>query len=214
MKRFAYWRNTARNRVAAKFVQELHKADKNAQILIMVATLEHVVQLHMMLPWFVPAYYGDVDMDELKRKFPKEKYPNFDPEKYKMKQKDLDRVRGAFAKGTLRFVISTGVFREGCNFIHLRALVRMDGATSKVLGIQIPGRLARLDENKDFGYLIDIDDDFCAWARRRAISRESLYKEQQWQRITPDEVLNDFRTKATTYNTDDPGRDNTEELQS
>ena len=198
MKRFAYWRNTARNRAIAKFVSDLHKTDKDAQILIMVATLEAAIALHQLLPWFKVAYYGATDLNDLKRKFPKERYPNLNVEQYKMKQKDLDIMRGAFSKGTLRFIISTTVFRQGVNFPHLQVLIRADGATSQVMGIQIPGRLSRLDENKDYGYLIDVDDDFCPWARRRAINRETLYKDQKWTRVTPEDVIHDFAGRIDT----------------
>lgn len=78
------------------------------------------------------------------------------------------------------------------NFPHLRVLIRADGATSRVMGIQIPGRLSRLDEGKDYGYLIDIDDAFCSWATRRAQNRKKLYDEQQWTQVTPEEILDDI----------------------
>ena len=61
----------------------------------------------MLLP------YGATEISELRKKFPKEKYPNLDLNQYKMNQKQLDIMRNAFAKGTLRYVISTTVFRQG-----------------------------------------------------------------------------------------------------
>lgn len=113
MKRYAYWRNEARNRAIADFVYKLLQADKNVQILIMTSTLEAAVALSLKLPNFVVAYYGASDVRDLERRFPKEKYPTFDANKYKMTQKQLDITRAAFAKGTLRRVISTTVFRQG-----------------------------------------------------------------------------------------------------
>jgi len=113
MKRFAYWRNEARNKAIADFVYKAHKANPDYQILIMVQTLEAACALHMKLPWFKVANFGNVDVADLSRKFPKEKYPEFKPESYKMTQKSLDIMRMAFSKGTLKFIISTTVFRQG-----------------------------------------------------------------------------------------------------
>lgn len=192
MKRYGYWRNKARNRAIADMVYKILAVDPNIQILIVVATLEHAIELNQFLKNFKVAYYGSTNMEDLEKKFPKERYPNLDLGKYKMTNKELDIIRAAFAKGTMKRVISTTVFRQGVSFDNLRVLVRADGATSKIMGIQIPGRLSRLHEDKFCGYLIDVDDDFCAWAKRRAISRKKLYDEQKWTEITPAEVLHDI----------------------
>lgn len=143
----------------------------------------------MMLPWFKVAYYGSTDLDEMAVKFPKERYPNVDLEQYKSSQKQLDMIRGAFAKGTLKYVISTKVFRQGVDFKHLRCLIRADGDVSSIEGIQIPGRLARLDEGKDCAYLVDIDDQFSPWAHNRSQARERLYEQMKWQKVGIEEVL-------------------------
>jgi len=211
LKRFAYWRNEARNRVIADFVNRLHKANPDIQILIMVQTLEAACALHMKLPWFKVANYGNVDVEDLRRKFPQDKFPNFEPNQYKMTSKTLDIMRGAFAKGTLRFIISTTVFRQGVNFPHLRVLIRADGATSAIMGIQIPGRLSRLDEDKDCAYLVDIDDTGCAWSKRRALCREQLYEEQKWTKTTPEDIINDFKGQAAADITGAAGPGSTEE---
>jgi hypothetical protein len=113
LKRYSYWRNQTRNRVIANYVNKIHKADKDGQILIMVQTLEAAIALHMELPWFKVAYYGSSELSSMERRFPKDKYPNLNLSEYKMTQKQLDIMRAAFAKGTLRFIISTTVFRQG-----------------------------------------------------------------------------------------------------
>lgn len=204
LKRYAYWANSYRNKLVQSIVYDIKKVN-DCQILIMVATLEHAIYLHMLLPWFKVAYYGATDITELRRRFPKEKYPNLDLTQYKMNQKQLDIMRNAFAKGTLRYVISTTVFRQGVNFTKLQVLIRCDGTTSKVMGIQIPGRLARLAENKDYGYLIDFNDSFCPWASARSRSRKALYEEQQWIETTRKEVLDDLRTKSVDDSENDSG---------
>lgn len=113
MKRFSYWRNEARNRVIADYVYKLLAVDKDIQILILCQTLEAAIALHQKLPGFVVAYYGSCDLADIQKRFPKEKYPKLDINSYKLKQKDLNRIRGAFSKGTLKRVISTTVFRQG-----------------------------------------------------------------------------------------------------
>ena len=112
MKRYAYWANIARNRMIQQFVYSIKKVYEG-QILILCATLEHAIQLGLLLPWFKVAYYGATDMADLRQRFPKERYPNLDLNKYKLTPKQLDITRNAFAKGTLRYVISTTVFRQG-----------------------------------------------------------------------------------------------------
>lgn len=111
-KRLSYWCNRARNGVIRDFVKRL-KSVYDGQILIVVSTLEHAIQLHMMLPWFKVAYYGSADKEELVKKFPAERYPNLDLSKYKLNAKQLDIMRMAFGKGTLKWVISTKVFKQG-----------------------------------------------------------------------------------------------------
>ena len=197
LKRFSYWCNTARNKAIQQFVYRL-KQHFDGQVLIMVGTLEHAIQLHMLLPWFKVAYYGATDLLDMRTKFPKEKYPNLDLSQYKQTPKQLDITRNAFAKGTLRYVISTTVFRQGVNFPHLQVLIRADGTTSEVMGIQIPGRLSRLDENKRYAYLVDVDDTFAPWAHRRSLSRINQYDKQEWQRTTEEEMFDDLGAKSTT----------------
>lgn len=201
LKRYAYWRNDVRNKAIADFVYAFHKVAPDAQLLLICQTMEHCIALHMLLPWFKVLYYGSTSQTEMQKHFPKEKYPKLDLSQYKMTQKQLDIGRAAFAKGTLKFVISTMILKQGVNAPHLRVLIRCDGATSKILGIQIPGRLSRLDEGKDFGYLIDVDDTGCGWTKRRADCREALYKEQGWTRITPQDVLHDFAGQGALNDT-------------
>ena len=209
LKRYSYWANKARNKAIANFMYDLRKVS-DAQTLIMVGTLEHAIQLNLLMPWLVVAYYGNSNMEDLRKRFPKEKYPDLDLNKYKMNQKQLDITRKAFAKGTLKWVVSTFVFRQGVNFRHLKCLIRADGTTSAVAGIQIPGRLSRLDEGKDCAYLVDFNDTFSDWAARRSEARAKLYQEQGWKEISREELLNDLRTKPDDEPDDAPGTSSAE----
>ena len=137
----------------------------------------------------------------MNKKFPKEKYPNLNIESYKMKPKQLKIARAAFAKGTLKFVIATFTLKQGVSANNLRLVIRADGSTSKIPGIQVPGRVSRLADDKDYGYLVDVDDTGCLWTKKRADCREALYKEQGWTRITPQDVLHDFAGQGALNDT-------------
>ena len=191
LKRWSYWCNKSRNNVIRRFVYDL-KQHYKGQILIFVSTLEHAVQLNRLLPWFKVAFYGGTDHEQLKRKFPVEKYPGLDLDQYKMTAKQLDIMRNAFAKGTLRYVISTKVFKQGCNFQNLQVLIRADGDVSEIEGIQIPGRLSRLAKGKDYAYLVDIADTFSHWAEQRAQARDKLYRKQQWEPVAYQELIDEL----------------------
>jgi superfamily II DNA or RNA helicase len=84
------------------------------------------------------------------------------------------------------------VLKQGVNLTHLAVLFRADGDVSEVDGIQIPGRLARLDEGKEYAYLIDCMDTFNDRAMRRSKSRQKQYQDQKWTEITKEELLNDL----------------------
>lgn len=208
LKRYSYWDNKWRNGAIKRFVYDLKKV-YNGQILIMVSTLEHLISLHTELPWFKTAYYGNVDLKAMRSHFPKEKYPNLDLSQYKMTTKQLDITRNAFAKGTLKYVISTKVFRQGVNFVDLQVLIRADGDVSAIEGIQIPGRLARLSEDKDWAYLVDVWDSFSPWAERRARQRQELYEKQQWKYVTVQEMLDDLGRRPKKDSEEPAGQSDT-----
>ena len=187
-KRLSYWCNKARNVAIKQFVCDLKKV-YDGQILIFVSTIEHAIRLHMLLPWFKVACYGGYDKEQLEKKFPKERYPNLDLSNYKLTAKQLDIMRAAFGKGTLRYLIATKTLKQGCNFPHLACLIRADGDVSDIENTQIPGRLSRLDDDKTWAYLVDVMDTFSEWALRRSIDRENFYKGQKWQKVTYKEAI-------------------------
>lgn len=196
-KKWSYWANRYRNQRIADYVKEL-LSFYDGQVLIMVETLEHAIYLNMMLPNFAVAHYGATDMASLRKKFPKEKFPYLDLSKYKMSAKKLDIMRAAFEKGTLKRVISTMTWKQGCDFRQLTVLIRADGVSSEVLGIQIPGRTARLYDGKEYAYIVDCDDRFSVWSARRTATRKKQYEKQKWETVTPEEVLNDLRRSSAT----------------
>lgn len=198
LRRWSYWRNKSRNGVIRSFVMDLKKR-YDGQILIMVSTMEHAIALHLMLPWFVVAHGENFNKEKLETAFPAEKYPSLNLEQYKLNTKQMERMQGAFAKGTLRYVIATKSWKQGVNFEHLAVIVRADGDVSDIECIQIPGRASRLDNEKEWAYLVDILDLFSPWATQRANARIEEYENQQWKQINYMEMMNGIGRTATTH---------------
>ena len=114
-------------------------------------------------PQMVDRHIGDADMSQ-----------------YRLKPKDITKIRKDFEAGTLKKLIATNIFSEGVNFVHLKYLIRADGEVSKISNTQIPGRLSRLCEGKTCAYLFDFIDHFSPWAYQRSIVRFKDYKENGW----------------------------------
>ena len=91
------------------------------------------------------------------------------------------------------------------DFKALKVIIRADGRLSEVDGIQIPGRVARLSEGKDCGYIIDLRDTQDEWAQQRAQQREQFYQEQGWTESTIEEMLDDIRRARDKCVTDCTG---------
>ena len=174
-KREAYWRNVVRNLMIAYLAK---KVPEEEQVLIMVDTVEHGMYLKRHLPDYT-FIYGTMAPDELDRYVAQ----GFTENNKLLKPKDKDRIKNAFAEGTLRKVISTGVWKKAVDFPLLSVLIRAEGAQSTIDSTQIPGRLSRIAEGKEKGLLIDFIDGFDPWAADRAMKRMRLYKKKKWNVI-------------------------------
>lgn len=134
-KRHGIWGHDARNaRIAA--AARRHVDD---QVLIMVTTIEHALELSKMLPGFT-LVYGQKDADEFDR-FRRRGLvaDGFVP----VSREDRERYRLAFEAGTLRHVIATDVWSTGVSFDALQVLIRADARSSEIMDEQIPGRVSR-----------------------------------------------------------------------
>lgn len=196
LKRAAYWTNETRSLVIADFVKRLIQT-YDGQVLIMVSTLEHALNIAKYLPHFVIAYSASSELGDLKRKV-----KGINVERYRLNSKQMTIMRRAFEKGTLKHVISTKSWKQGVDFTHLSCLVRADADVSEIEGIQIPGRLSRLDEGKDIAYLIDVDDRFSDWSYRRAQQRKEQYNKNGWTETTPEEVINELSARIAESHTE------------
>ena len=169
-KRWNYWRNDTRNDMVAAVAS---RAPADEQTLIMVDTLEHAVALKHRLPEYQVVHYGNVRKGVL---LDGELSDNF-----KMRQRELDEIRQAFARGELRKAVATGTWSTGVSFDQLSLLIRADGGVTDVVSTQIPGRLSRLSEGKGRGVLVDFFDEFNSWARGRSYARLNVYRRHGWR---------------------------------
>lgn len=185
-----YMNNKARDEIIVDAFNRAKDANPDRQILIMVSSIAHLIRIHKRIPYLAIAHGERGSLDRYKGK---KDLANVDMSKYKQSAKDAEIVKRAFEKGTLKYAISTGVWSKGINVKHLTTLIRADGATSSIPSIQIPGRLARLDENKPTAYLIDVADDFCEDAERRASKREETYKKEGWTNKSFHEILEELK---------------------
>jgi superfamily II DNA or RNA helicase len=176
-KKFGIWRNNHRN---AMIAEDARKHPKD-QVLITVETLEHACYLKKHLPEFTLCYAPNdmhkesLDDYKLRGLIPQEMEPITATELFENKR--------AFEAGTLRKVIATTVWNRGVNFHHLQVLIRADASSSAIADTQIPGRLSRLNDGKQYGLLIDYMDEFDASFKRKSLQRLADYKKKGWTQL-------------------------------
>ena len=121
-----------------------------------------------------------------------EKYPGIKP----ISNKERKDIYARMASGELKKVISTHIFKQGVNFVHLNIVVNASGGGSDIAAAQIPGRASRKAEGKDKAYMIefwhdwDLEDGHAgpllsADKQRRKVYTELGFK-QTW--IEPDQL--------------------------
>ncbi len=180
--RYAYWQNFDRNKLIATTAKDILLEQPDDQVLIMVNTVEHAIAIHQYLPGFIVMYSGNLNKDTLSKAFQKYKRQP-DLSKYELSPKDIDIATAAFRKGTLKRVISTGVWREGVDFSMLSYLIRADAGATPIGSNQIPGRLSRLSDGKECGILYDFTDGFCSRSENKSKTRVKEYKNNGWEII-------------------------------
>ena len=179
LKRWGLWRNHARNKRIAEVVTKFKQEE---QVLVMVETIEHAMNLRSLLPEYTVIYSNCS-----KERYEKFVEDGFTTDPY-MNDREMTEAQNKFESGELLKVISTMKWREGVDFPKLRALVRADGLSGPIPSTQIPGRLSRLDDNKDKGILIDFVDEFDRRLHTTSVDRIKNYKKLGWS-ITYEDKL-------------------------
>jgi superfamily II DNA or RNA helicase len=172
--RWGLWRNERRNQLIAE--KALEFAD-DVQVLIMVATVEHAVNLKKFLPEFALCY-DKMDRNDYRRYVSAGILDeNSDP---LMTPARRDEIRDGFERKTIHKVIATDVWSTGVDFSDLQVLIRADGRSTEILDTQIPGRVTRIADGKEFGLLIDCWDEFSQSLLRKSMSRRKNYLKNGW----------------------------------
>jgi superfamily II DNA or RNA helicase len=170
------WRNRARNQVLVDVVNSIPQTE---QVLIITNTAEHVFRLRQLLPDFTVVHGGLSD----KRYGQFLKWGLVEKGAKGLKKPHVDELADKFAAGEIRGVISTHVWKEGLDFKDLVFLVRADGKRGAIPSIQIGGRLSRTgsDGSKNYGVLIDFDDQFGRVYQGRTADRMRFYSKEGWE---------------------------------
>ena len=85
-----------------------------------------------------------------------------------------------FGSGELQTAIATHTWSTAVDFPRLQFIFRTDGLSGKIMSTQIPGRAARIHEDKECGILLDSQDKFNDSMARRSKGREREYRSKKW----------------------------------
>ena len=172
MKRHGIWQNKTRNERIAEIANSF---GPEQQVLIMAETIEPVMHLKKLLPHFTAAYAN----------CSKERYQEYVDKGFTsdplLTEDGLEVIQDKMETGELKHVISTFIYREGIDLIHLKALVRADGQAGPIAATQIPGRLSRKVEGKERAILVDFYDKFNPIMEGCSKSRLKVYNDKGWK---------------------------------
>lgn len=195
--RLFYINNYNRNDMIVDTFKRIQAECPEAQILIMVQSLEHLIRLGEKIPGCL---YMHGERGSLAKYKEKKGLEHVYVEKYELDKDKAARNKYLYEQGRAKYLISTGTLKQGVNLKYLSVLIRADGAVSDIPSVQIPGRLARLSDNKPMAYLIDFTDNFCEEAHGRAIARQKEYNKQGWTEIDSlQTIINNLKETANDF---------------
>ena len=172
--RHGLWRNDTRNDLIAEDAKRY--SANGEQVLIVVATVEHGLELVRRLGDSFAFVYSNMDV-RLRKRYEKAKVIN--PGDHPITPQERLKMQEEFEAGRLRRVIST-CWTQGVDFRNLEVLIRADGVGSNIRSVQVPGRLSRTGDGKEYGRLIDYMDEFHQTLHGRAQRRLKLYQKKGW----------------------------------
>lgn len=182
--RYGVWRNMYRN----KLISMLAKQHGDAQVLIMVKTVEHAFMLKKLLPDYTVVYgSSSLNWGKLVKQgvIPTGTQP--------LNGKEILKIKKDFSAGNLKHVIATSVWNRGVDFKQLEVLIRADGADSMISDKQIPGRVSRISSGKEIGIIYDFGDEFDRQFADKARHRKKRYSEEGWENVEfPSPLVSSF----------------------
>lgn len=181
MRKYQVWNNYDRNAVIAQVAREYY--NNGLQVLVVVKTVEHGVNLKALLPEF------ELVSSSLTTKHLRRLAAN---------GADIQRILDAvnrrhdmakrFRDREVMGVIATEIWTTGVSFDDLEVLIRADADVSSIASIQTPGRVCRLPRHTDkqFGIIVDFVDVGNEKLVSRARKRFNTYKQMGWVQCLPD----------------------------
>lgn len=177
LNKLGLWRNDRRNQFIAKIAKQV---PEDEQVLITVATAEHALYLRQYLTNFEVVFSNITGKGALRDLHQGKLAPVNGLVGTTMLDEHRDHLRREFEAGRLKRVIATGVWATGVDFVKLRWLIRADGMASEIQATQTPGRLSRIDPEKDYGILVDFADNFNQSLFGRSTKRIRSYMKKGW----------------------------------
>ena len=171
--RHGIWRNRIRNELIANDAK--FYSATGAQVMVKVSTVEHGLELLGFLPDFA-FVYSSMSPDLRKRYIQRGVINENEHPLSKFQQEQMQEF---FQAGSLKKVIAT-CWNQGVDFPHLQVLIRADGQASDIQNTQLPGRLSRCADGKEYGLLIDYMDNWNSTLNRRALTRARRYVKNGW----------------------------------
>lgn len=175
------WRNGRLHELVGQIWQRI---PDELQALGMVDKLEH---LNLLLPFLggVAYAHGQTGQEYLTSK----RFTNLCAVSYE----DRNRIYAALADGSLKRVVSTGIYRQGVDFPQLTVLLNLAGMKSEIIAGQLPGRTSRLSDGKTYGIIVDFWHGWDTYAKgtrnlagtllRDDMNREQVYRSLGFQQV-------------------------------
>lgn len=177
-KRTAYWENKFRN---AAIIRKVDTWPAEEQGLILVETIEHLLQLKRLRPDLQLAY-GAEGMDEERYNWAVREgilHPERDP---LLDRKKLRELQFRFERGEVLRAAANKVWDTGVDFVNLEHLFIAHGITGRIAGTQGPGRVSRINSSigKVVGKVYDCYDRFNQKTVGRSQERKRTYTSHGW----------------------------------
>lgn len=175
VEKWLIWRCDERNK---RFAAKINEFAPDVQVLVLVSTVQHAVELKQYLPDFKLCYDQCKDYASYVRtgKLDPEDEPLMTPQR-------REQMRQQFEEGALKKVIATDVWSTGVDFAALSVVGRADGRDSRIADTQIPGRGNRIFEGKAYATLIDCMDGHHDTLLGRSNRRKRNYIKKGWKQV-------------------------------
>jgi superfamily II DNA or RNA helicase len=185
--RHGVWRNMPMHQLVGKIWQ---RVPDDMQALAMVDKLEHLDHTYPFLGEDTVYMHATKNADTLKKR----RCQNVDV----CSNKKRNQVYQQLADGTLKRVISTGIYRQGVDFPHLTVLFNLAGIGSEIISGQLPGRTSRVSGDKECGFIIDFWHPWHTYEKRGRrtagcllkddMRREQLYRDMGFEQVWVENV--------------------------